>query len=182
MSGSSSAIVQCLERIGFILSEFPAISRKENKYQKHKIQKSKLEQISQGKLPNSLLSILALGEVISPKIMKSSSVLESIKTTISEKNIGAIFGKEGNKISDIRTKSGADISVSTYVETQKNREVVITGSNHSVTVGQALINICLDQQQALEGHRSQQSDHTEQDITLSQSDVTATVTMEMWEK
>ena len=67
------------------------------KYQKHKIQKSKLEQISQGKLPNSLLSILALGEVISPKIMKSSSVLESIKTTISEKNIGAIFGKEGNK-------------------------------------------------------------------------------------
>ena len=126
MSGSSSAIVQCLERIGFILSEFPAISRKENKYQKHKIQKSKLEQISQGKLPNSLLSILALGEVISPKIMKSSSVLESIKTTISEKNIGAIFGKEGNKISDIRTKSGADISVSTYVETQKNREVVIT--------------------------------------------------------
>ena len=104
VSGSSSAIVQCLERIGFILSEFPAISRKENKYHKHKIQKSKLEQISQGKLTNPLVSILALGEVISPKLMKNSSVLESIKITISEENIGAIFGKEGYKISDIRTK------------------------------------------------------------------------------
>ena len=54
---------------------------------------------------------------------------------------------------------------------------MITGSHQSVTVAQALINICLDQQQALEGHRSHQSDNKEQDITLSQSDVTEIVTM-----
>ena len=177
MAAAVRAIVQCLERIGFILSEFPAISRKENKYHKHNRQEIKLEQASQGKFRNPLVNILAQGEVINPKVSKSSSVSESIKMTIREKNIGAIFGKEGNKISDIRTKSGANISVSKYEETQKYRAVVITGSHHSVTVAQALINICLDQQQALEGHRSQQSDHTEQGINLSQSDVTATVTM-----
>ena len=177
VSGSSSAITQCLKRIGFILSEFPAISRKESKYYKNSLQESKLAQGSEGKSPNPLVNILALGEVISTKIIKGSSVPESIKMTISEKNIGAILGNKGNKISEIRIKSGADISVSKYVETQKNREVVITGSHHSVTVAQALINICLDQQQALEGHRSHQSDNKEQDITLSQSDVTAIVTM-----
>ena len=38
VSGSSSAITQCLKRIGFILSEFPAISRKESKYYKNSLQ------------------------------------------------------------------------------------------------------------------------------------------------
>ena len=91
VSGSSSGLTQCLKRIRFILSEFPAISRKDSKYYKHSLQKSKLAQGSEEKSPNPLVSILALGEVISPKVIKGSSVSESIKMTISEKNIGTIL-------------------------------------------------------------------------------------------
>ena len=178
VSGSSSAIAKCLERIGFILSECPGFSKSKKQYYKPSMQDSKLAMRSQGKSFNPLVSLLALGEVISPKMSESSSDLESAKMTISEKNIGALFGKEGNKIADIRFKSGADILISKYGETSiKSREVVITGRHHSVTVAKSLINICLDQQKASEGHISQQSDPTEKDVSLSQSDIAATVTM-----
>ena len=115
--------------------------------------------------------------MIGIKVIKSSSVSESIKITRREKNIGAIFGNKGNQIAYILLRSGAVISISKYVKTQINQEVVITGRHHSMIVVKALINIRLDQQQAFEGHRSQQSDHTEQDIIISKSNVTATVTM-----
>ena len=177
VSGSSSAIAQCLERIGLILDEFPVMEKRKPEYYKHSQQESKSALESHGQSINPLVSLLALGGVISLKVKDTSSVAEYVKMTLSEKDIGAIIGNEGSKIADIRLKSGANISINKYVKTSKSREVVLTGNHHSVIVAQALINICLDQQHALETHRYQHSNPSEHAVALSKSDVTATVTM-----
>lgn len=73
------------------------------------------------------------------------------EVTVSNEVIGCIIGKGGSRINEIRSMSGAQISIdrSTEKDSKKERKITINGSPESISMAQYLINTRFDCRSAL---------------------------------
>ena len=78
---------------------------------------------------------------------------------VSNDIIGAVIGKKGSKINEIRTLSGANINIMEVGHGQRDRSpdpdrdriIEISGSVHQVTMAKSMINIAMDLGQSGDG-------------------------------
>ncbi|XP_056279065.1 poly(rC)-binding protein 2 isoform X1 [Pseudoliparis swirei] len=72
--------------------------------------------------------------------MDTSAQTGSHELTIPNDLIGCIIGRQGTKINEIRSMSGAQIKIANPVEGSTDRQVTITGTHASISLAEYLIN------------------------------------------
>uniref|UniRef100_A0A8C2XNW4 Poly(rC) binding protein 2 n=1 Tax=Cyclopterus lumpus TaxID=8103 RepID=A0A8C2XNW4_CYCLU len=77
---------------------------------------------------------------ISSAGMDASAQTGSHELTIPNDLIGCIIGRQGTKINEIRSMSGAQIKIANPVEGSTDRQVTITGTHASISLAEYLIN------------------------------------------
>ncbi|CAJ1051262.1 poly(rC)-binding protein 4-like [Xyrichtys novacula] len=103
---------------------------------------NKLQQLSLQ--PQSLPSISQSAAQVVSGGVETSSQTTSQELLIPNELVGSIIGRQGSKISEIRQLSGAQIKISSQMETSSDRHVTITGTPIAINLAQYLITSCLE--------------------------------------
>ncbi|KAL3318474.1 hypothetical protein Ciccas_002869 [Cichlidogyrus casuarinus] len=88
-------------------------------------------------------AMMAAGMMRGAPPRMSMAMTSTTQVSVSDKMIGAIMGRAGSRINQVRQESGADIKISNQDPNSEDRIITITGTPDQIQNAQFLLQVCV---------------------------------------